>query len=111
VDFGELEGRRWKDISTGMQKALLEFDGFEAPCGETTVVFRQRVMAFLNGLPEGDHLLFTHGGVIRVLAHAAGRVPSMAPAAIVRFRLSGQTDRPLVLLGSVTDARPTTAIK
>lgn len=105
VDFGRLEGRRWRDISTAMQKALLEFDRFETPGGETTVVLRRRVMAFVDGLPEGDHVLFTHGGVIRVLGHEAGRAASVPPGAIVRFRLSGQTDRPLVLQGSFAETK------
>lgn len=103
LHFGELEGWRWTDVSDEMQKALLEFDGFEAPGGESTAGLRQRVMGFVHGLPEGDHVMFTHGGAIRVLAREAGRAVWVAPGAIVRFQLSGVTDRRLALLGSVAE--------
>ena len=67
-DFGRLEGMTWSELPSEVQQALLAFDGFAAPGGESVADFRYRVEEFFNGLPEGRHLIFSHGGVIRVLA-------------------------------------------
>jgi len=78
LDFGTLEGRRWEDIPGELQRALERFDGFEAPGGESVDQLRSRVLQFVEALPEGDHALFTHGGVIRLLLRETGvdrRVP------------------------------------
>ncbi len=40
---------------------------FQAPGGESVADLRHRIQEFLRGLGEGDHLVFTHGGVIRYL--------------------------------------------
>ena len=69
-----------------MQGALLEFDGFEALGGESTTALRQRVVGFLRGLPGGEHVLFTHGGVILVLLPASRGFDSR-PGAVHRFAL------------------------
>jgi probable phosphoglycerate mutase len=52
INFGELEG---------------------ASCGETLEDLRERVTGFLSELAPGRHLLFTHGGVIRLLTREAGQ--------------------------------------
>jgi len=70
--FGELEGRRWECLPPAVKTALLNFEGFAPPGGETLVQLRHRVLAFLGSLPAGRHLLFTHGGVVRTLTHEAG---------------------------------------
>ena len=67
-DFGDLEGMTWGELSSSAQQALLAFDGFVAPGGESVVDFRYRIEEFVTGLAEGRHLIFTHGGVIRALA-------------------------------------------
>ena len=67
-DFGDLEGMTWGELSSEVKEALLEFDGYAAPGGESVVDFRHRIEDFVTGLPAGRHLIFTHGGVIRVLA-------------------------------------------
>ena len=82
-----------------MQGALLEFEGFEAPGGESTTALRQRMVSFLRGLPGGEHVLFTHGGVIRVLLREAGRDARVAPGELVRLRLNDRGDRRFVLIG------------
>jgi probable phosphoglycerate mutase len=81
-----------------VQGALLEFGGFEAPGGESVAAFGQRVVGFLRGLPGGEHALFTHGGVIRVLLREAGRDPRVAPGEFLRLRLNGRGERRFVLI-------------
>jgi len=43
------------------------FETFVAPGGESVVDFRRRIEDFVAALGGGRHLIFTHGGVIRVL--------------------------------------------
>lgn len=84
LDFGDLEGRRWEECAPDVREALLRFDGFRAPGGESVNLFRHRVLAFVEGLPEGAHLLVTHGGVIRVLLREAGRMEVVPPGGLRR---------------------------
>ncbi len=88
LDFGELEGRTWEECPPETRKGLLSFDDFKAPGGESVVHLRQRVLEFEMALTEGDHLVFTHGGVIRLLLREAGRDTSVAPGALVRIPLT-----------------------
>jgi probable phosphoglycerate mutase len=67
INFGDLELRVWDDLDEVIQAALLDFDAFEAPGGESMPTFRDRVDAFFDALPAGRHLVITHGGVIRLL--------------------------------------------
>ena len=71
LDFGDLEGMTWEQLSPSVQQALLAFEGFRAPAGEGTADLRDRVRGFLAELPDGDHLVFTHGGVIRLLTSSS----------------------------------------
>jgi probable phosphoglycerate mutase len=70
LDFGSLEGSTWTDLSDPTRAALIGFDGFSAPDGETVEALRVRVLDFVRALAAGDHLVFTHGGVIRLLSRA-----------------------------------------
>ena len=72
LNFGTLEGRTWDRCPSDLQESLVAFDGFRAPGGESVVALATRVSRFLEELPDGDHALFTHGGVIRLLLRAAG---------------------------------------
>jgi len=85
--FGDLEGRRWEDCPADMRAALLAFDGFRAPGGESVGEFRRRVLAFVDTLADGDHLVFTHGGVIRVLLREGGRDQEVPPGQLKRVVL------------------------
>ncbi len=85
IDFGELEGRTWDECPHEAREALLAFDDFEAPGGETVAQLRRRVHEFAAGLGEGDHLVFTHGGVIRLLLREAGGDASIAPGGLARI--------------------------
>lgn len=72
--FGRLEGLRWDECPAPVRSALLAFDGFRAPDGESVEELRERVAAFTEGLSGGDHLVFTHGGVIRALRRGDAEV-------------------------------------
>ena len=50
----------------------MRFEGFRAPGGESYEALHARVHAFVDGLPPGRHVLFTHGGVVRLLAREVG---------------------------------------
>jgi probable phosphoglycerate mutase len=73
LDFGELEGRTWDECRPEQQEALSSFDGFVAPGGESVAQLEFRVRNFISDLRHGDHLIFTHGGVIRLLGRLTGR--------------------------------------
>ena len=51
---------------------LARFEGFAAPGGESFAELRARVLGFLDGLGSGRHLVFTHGGVVRLLLREVG---------------------------------------
>jgi probable phosphoglycerate mutase len=50
----------------------MRFEGFRAPGGESYEDLRARVHAFVDELPPGRHVVFTHGGVVRLLAREVG---------------------------------------
>lgn len=72
MHFGNLEGRNFEEVDALHKESLLEFERFDAPSGETMAQFRERLLDFVGDLPDGRHLLFTHGGVIRMLARDRG---------------------------------------
>jgi len=72
INFGVLEGHAWQTLDPAYKQAFIEFNGFHPPGGESLAEVRTRVLAFLAELPFGRHLLFTHGGVIRLLTRDAG---------------------------------------
>jgi probable phosphoglycerate mutase len=83
LDFGELEGLTWEACSPEVQTALLAFDGFAAPGGEPVAALRRRLAEFIGELAPGRHLLFTHGGVIRLLLRSVGRDERVPPGGLV----------------------------
>ncbi len=72
MSFGTLEGAPVETIEPRWQQALSRFEGFEPPGGETFDELRTRVFDFLDGLAPGPHLVFTHGGVVRLLSRELG---------------------------------------
>jgi probable phosphoglycerate mutase len=72
LSFGELEGQPWETMDAAWQEALALFEGFAAPGGETFDDLRARVLSFLDDLLPGRHLVFTHGGVVRLLSREFG---------------------------------------
>jgi len=72
MSFGSLEGRPWAALDPRLQEELARFEGFAAPGGESFLDLRSRVLAFVEGLGAGPHLVFTHGGVVRLLSREVG---------------------------------------
>jgi 2,3-bisphosphoglycerate-dependent phosphoglycerate mutase len=72
IHFGELEGLHWPALEDSHRVALETSQGFATEHGETFERVRARVVAFLAELPPGRHLLFTHGGIVRLLSRDAG---------------------------------------
>lgn len=72
LNFGALEGRSWDQLDVGVQEALLEFNRFAAPDGESMPDLRRRVTSFLDDLVPGRHLVVSHAGVIRIVLAACG---------------------------------------
>ncbi|MGH8927875.1 MAG: histidine phosphatase family protein [Acidimicrobiia bacterium] len=70
LDFGSIEGTTWQNLERSTQQALLQFDTFSAPEGESVTDLQTRVDNFLAHLQPGRHLIFTHAGVIRVILRA-----------------------------------------
>jgi len=79
IDFGDLEGRRWLDCDGPTRDALVRYDDFAAPGGESVSQLEERVGEFLSEIGPGEHLVFTHGGVIRLLARHVGLASQPAP--------------------------------
>jgi probable phosphoglycerate mutase len=92
IDFGDIEGLTWGECPTHVREALVAFDGFEAPGGESVGHLKDRVLDFAEGLPHGDHLVVTHGGVIRVLSRETGRDVNVLPGELLRLR-RGQREK------------------
>ena len=92
LDFGTLEGATWEELAPGVRRALMRFDGFEAPEGESVRDLRRRLVEAIAELPAGDHLIVTHGGVIRALVRNAGLV-GPGEVRTLRLRESGLTRR------------------
>lgn len=90
-DFGRIEGLSFGELDTETQEALIAFEGFEAPAGETTTQFGDRIDEFLGELPVGRHLIVTHGGVIRLLLRRSGHDLRVAPAGLVHLSALSET--------------------
>jgi len=72
VDFGPLEGHAYDEVDGGLTEVFMVFRDFQIPGGESHDALRRRVHGFVDELPPGRHLLFVHGGVIRVLTQDLG---------------------------------------
>lgn len=87
IDFGRIEGMIWGDLDPEFQEALMTFEKFVAPDGESTAQLILRLEEFVAGLTPGDHLVFTHGGVIRALFRTAGQDCSPDPGAVATLEV------------------------
>ena len=72
LDFGDIDGLRWSDLSDEIREALLEFRTFTAPNGESVAAMESRVTSFMDELEPGDHVIVTHGGVVRMVSELCG---------------------------------------
>jgi probable phosphoglycerate mutase len=83
ICFGDIEGASYETFRTDQGRSLLEFRTFAAPGGESVEDVRLRVEEMVDELPEGRHLLFVHGGVIRVLTQDIGLDRFVATGSLV----------------------------
>lgn len=83
INFGEFEGRAWAALDPAVRRSIAEFNGFHPAGGESFPQVRERVHGFLGELPPGRHLIFTHGGVIRLLTRDAGHDAFVATGTVV----------------------------
>jgi 2,3-bisphosphoglycerate-dependent phosphoglycerate mutase len=72
VHFGELEGQCWEHMDRALERHIAGFRDFTAPGGEHLDEARTRFSGFIDDLPPGRHLIFAHGGVIRLLTQDLG---------------------------------------
>lgn len=89
LDFGELEGRLWDELPAEARRALLTFAEDGPPGGERVADLRKRVHAWLADLGGGRHLVFTHGGVIRLLLRDRGCERAVAPGSVALLTWPG----------------------
>jgi probable phosphoglycerate mutase len=85
LNFGDLEAQNWLTMDDGWKVALLNFEGFQAPGGEHVDDFRSRVFAFFDTLGAGIHLIFVHGGLIRMVLREVDEDKFLPSASIVKF--------------------------
>jgi probable phosphoglycerate mutase len=85
IDFGDLDGTPWADLPKEQQEQLLAFAGYQAPGGEGLDLFSERVLSFFAELRSGRHLVFCHGGVVRVVLKQlhTDRFPANGSLAVV----------------------------
>ena len=82
IHFGALEGALWEALEPAYKEALLRFQGFHPPGGESLEDFQERVFRFLEGL-KAPALLFTHGGVVRAALRALGEDGLVPPGSVL----------------------------
>lgn len=87
-DFGEIEGATWDSLDAKTKAALLDYETFAAPGGETVAAFAARVEGFVDALAAGHHLVLTHGGVIQHLLWREGDDRRVAPGEWVDLAIS-----------------------
>lgn len=85
MHFGDMEDVFWEEADPALTKALLAFEGFSAPGGENLEQFKSRLLNFINELRSGRHLIFTHGGVIRMLCKQFGLDRFLKNAALIKI--------------------------
>ncbi len=82
IHFGALEGALWEALDPVHKEALLRFQGFRPPGGESLESFQERAFRFLEGL-RAPALLFTHGGVVRAVLRALGEDGFVPPGSVL----------------------------
>lgn len=114
LDFGGCEGLTWDELDGLTRDDLMAYEGFHAPSGESTAQLTARVAEFVESLPEGRHLLFTHGGVVRALLHECGEGPThLANGSITRIAWDcrRKLGRLALLTGGVRSGKSTRALR
>ena len=89
-DFGALEGCTYEEADSTYSEVFRDFRNFQAPEGESHEKFRSRVHDFIDALEPGIHLLFVHGGVIRILIQDLGEDRFVATGSLVGLDWAAQ---------------------
>jgi broad specificity phosphatase PhoE len=80
MHFGIWDGQRFDDIAATdgarWQRFLDDFDTERAPGGECFLDLQTRAVSALDALPDQDHLIVCHAGVIRALLCHALELPA-----------------------------------
>lgn len=114
LDFGGCEGLTWDQLDGLTRDDLMAYEGFRAPGGEATADLTRRVTEFVETLPEGRHLVFTHGGVVRSLLHECGEGPThLENGSVTRidWTLRKKLGRLCLLTGGVRSGKSSRALK
>ena len=82
-NFGVWEGRRFDEVDADDTRVFMEFRNFDIEGGDSHETFRRRIHSFVGDLPPGRHLLFVHGGVIRILTQDIGLDRFVATGSVV----------------------------
>lgn len=90
INFGELEGCEWAALDPAVRRSFANFNGFHPAGGETLEQVRERLYDFLAELRWGRHLVFTHGGVIRLLTREAGNDAFVPTGTVVGLDWAGR---------------------
>lgn len=72
ISFGSIEGHYWDHLEPDVAAGLNRFRDFHPPEGESVDQVSERLSRFLATLSPGRHLIFAHGGVIRILTRDLG---------------------------------------
>lgn len=83
LKFGPYEGQSYNVFDGRFGDLVRTFRDFEIPGGESWDEFRSRIRGFVGELEAGRHLLFVHGGVIRVLTQDCGLDRFVATGSVV----------------------------
>jgi probable phosphoglycerate mutase len=89
--FGDIEGCTYEEADADHREVFRDFRGFSTPGGESHIQFHDRVRNFIDGLEPGCHLLFVHGGVIRVLTQDLGVDRFLPTGSVFGLDWSNQT--------------------
>lgn len=65
MNFGEQEGLHYDGL-TEIEKDQINSEDYQAPGGENRNEVQCRINEFINSLNDGNHLIFTHGGLITI---------------------------------------------
>lgn len=71
MHFGSIEGLHYDNLSDE-EKAKLSDPEYQAPGGENWPQVKQRATDYFKLLGTGNHLVFTHGGLITSYLYTAG---------------------------------------
>lgn len=87
INFGEDEGRHFDSLPQADKDRINSLD-YKAPNGESWKNVNDRVRDFLQGLKDGTHLVFTHGGPICTQTYSLGLQNVIPNASVVCLQLS-----------------------